>query len=187
MSNTETKPQLTPEDWINAGFRALAEQGPAAIQINQLAKALGATKGSFYWHFKGLPAYKTALLAAWRRTLIDDVASDLAAADPGAARFDVLVRLATEGPGHEVGGRKIDSAMRAWALAEGDVAAALAEIDTARLALIESVLWDMGLNGAALAPLVYGAYIGVDDLAARGAIESAAPLSHLKSLLIPSK
>ena len=37
--------------WIDAGLRALAAGGPDAVRIEPLARALGVTKGGFYWHF----------------------------------------------------------------------------------------------------------------------------------------
>ncbi|MFN3661424.1 TetR family transcriptional regulator [Yoonia sp.] len=45
------------EDWLMAGFRALASHGPSALRAAALARDLGTTKGSFYWHFKDLPDY----------------------------------------------------------------------------------------------------------------------------------
>ena len=44
--------------WIDEGLRALAHGGPDAVRIEGLARALGVTKGGFYWHFDG----RTALL-----------------------------------------------------------------------------------------------------------------------------
>ena len=37
--------------WIDEGLRALAAGGPDAVRIELLAKALGVSKGGFYWHF----------------------------------------------------------------------------------------------------------------------------------------
>ena len=37
--------------WIDEGLRALAAGGPDAVRIESLARALGVTKGGFYWHF----------------------------------------------------------------------------------------------------------------------------------------
>ena len=45
--------------WIDEGLRALAAGGPEAVRIEPLARALGVTKGGFYWHF----ADRRALLA----------------------------------------------------------------------------------------------------------------------------
>ncbi|MEH6751885.1 MAG: TetR family transcriptional regulator, partial [Paracoccaceae bacterium] len=34
-----------------AGLAALAEAGPVALKAEPMARRLGTTKGSFYWHF----------------------------------------------------------------------------------------------------------------------------------------
>jgi AcrR family transcriptional regulator len=67
-------PSRTPASaWIEAGLRALATGGPDAVRVDQLAKALGTTRGSFYWHFADRDALLTALLDTWERAAIDEV------------------------------------------------------------------------------------------------------------------
>ncbi|HYP55470.1 MAG TPA: helix-turn-helix domain-containing protein, partial [Solirubrobacterales bacterium] len=39
--------------WVEEGLRALATGGPDAVRVEALARALGVTKGGFYWHFDG--------------------------------------------------------------------------------------------------------------------------------------
>jgi len=56
-----TTEKLSPNDWIAAGFHTLANDGPKALQIKILAERLKATKGSFYWHFKDLPAFSSRI------------------------------------------------------------------------------------------------------------------------------
>ena len=57
--------RLSVDDWIQAGFALLADGGPNALARRPLCERLGVTKGSFYWHFADLPAYRTALIEAW--------------------------------------------------------------------------------------------------------------------------
>ena len=45
-------PHPAPARWIEEGLRALAAGGPDAVRIDPLAKALGVTRGGFYWHFE---------------------------------------------------------------------------------------------------------------------------------------
>ena len=56
---------LTADDWVQAGFAVLAEGGPNALRIGRLCERLEVTKGSFYWHFTDMRAYRTALADAW--------------------------------------------------------------------------------------------------------------------------
>mgnify|MGYP001820637128 CR=1 FL=1 len=71
------KPRLTKEAWINAGLSALKEHGPDALKAEALARRLGTTKGSFYWHFKDIPAYHDALLDVWLASAVDDFSATL--------------------------------------------------------------------------------------------------------------
>lgn len=58
---------LDAEAWIDAGFEALAEGGIDAVRIDPLAKSLGVTRGSFYWHFTDRAALHQAMLKEWRK------------------------------------------------------------------------------------------------------------------------
>src|SRR5829696_7253917 len=42
---------LSRRAWTHAALEAIAEGGLAAVAVAPLAIRLGATKGSFYWHF----------------------------------------------------------------------------------------------------------------------------------------
>ena len=57
--------RLSADDWIQAGFALLAEGGPNALRIDRLCERLEVTKGSFYWHFADMRAYRAALVEAW--------------------------------------------------------------------------------------------------------------------------
>jgi len=50
---------------VDAALAAIAEGGLAAVAVVPLAERLGATKGSFYWHFPSREALVEAALAAW--------------------------------------------------------------------------------------------------------------------------
>ena len=43
--------RLEAAAWEEAALAALETQGVAGVAIEPLARALGVTKGSFYWHF----------------------------------------------------------------------------------------------------------------------------------------
>jgi AcrR family transcriptional regulator len=57
--------RLTVEDWVEAGFGLIAEEGLRAVKIDRLCDRLGVTKGSFYWHFSDIRGYLDALTEAW--------------------------------------------------------------------------------------------------------------------------
>ena len=53
------------QDWIDAAWSALGEGGVEAVRVERLARRLGVTKGSFYWHFKNRQDLIDALLDRW--------------------------------------------------------------------------------------------------------------------------
>ncbi|HXD53500.1 MAG TPA: helix-turn-helix domain-containing protein, partial [Solirubrobacteraceae bacterium] len=57
--------QLTPEDWERAALAAIRDGGPEAVAVEPLARRLGVTKGSFYWHFANRDGLLGAAIARW--------------------------------------------------------------------------------------------------------------------------
>ncbi len=176
--------RLTKEDWLAAGFRALATDGPAALRAEALARSLGTTKGSFYWHFKDLPDYKRQMLMLWRTKVATEVIDAVEKTPSGAAQLqDLLIRAAGPAPA-AFGGRAIEPAVRAWSLTDPDVKAALADVDAIRCAFVAKLLSDMGLTDPHLPQAVYAAYLGLDDLTAKGSGDIATGLPALMTLIL---
>jgi AcrR family transcriptional regulator len=80
---------LGKEDWIREALFAIAEGGSGAVAVEPLAKRLGATKGSFYWHFTDRRALVAEALDYWEREYTD---AAIAAVQPIA---DPRERIAT--------------------------------------------------------------------------------------------
>jgi AcrR family transcriptional regulator len=64
----QTRTRLSRQAWVQAALGAIAEGGLAAVAVVPLAKQLGATKGSFYWHFANREALVEAALAEWEQS-----------------------------------------------------------------------------------------------------------------------
>ena len=88
--------RLTAETWTGAALEAIAEGGLAAVTVEGLARRLGATKGSFYWHFDNRDALIEATLAAWEAGETVEVAKMLAPLTDAASRLRVLLRAALD-------------------------------------------------------------------------------------------
>ncbi len=56
---------LTPADWEQAALELMAEKGVSALGVEPLARRLGITKGSFYWHFPGRDELLGRALERW--------------------------------------------------------------------------------------------------------------------------
>lgn len=69
----EARAALSAEDWAAGALRMIATKGVDALAIEPLARELGVTKGSFYWHFPNREALLVAALELWERKETDDV------------------------------------------------------------------------------------------------------------------
>ena len=69
--------RLTRDDWAQAALAALADGGVSAVSVEPIARALGVTKGSFYWHFRNREDLLEATLQRWEQrgtqALFDEV------------------------------------------------------------------------------------------------------------------
>ncbi|MBS2963624.1 TetR/AcrR family transcriptional regulator [Actinocrinis puniceicyclus] len=82
---------LTRTDWIGAALDALARDGLRAVAVEPLAERLGATKGSFYWHFRDRKALLEAAVAHWERTSTDELIARLEGIADPRQRHDAAI------------------------------------------------------------------------------------------------
>jgi AcrR family transcriptional regulator len=130
-------PTRTPRDsWIEEGLRALGRGGPEAVRIEPLARALGVSKGGFYWHFSDRQALLEEMLDAWEHTWVDEVIEAVEAEDKDArSRLRRLFALAAAS-GELL---KIELAIRNWARREEAVAQRLRHVDNRRMNYMRSL------------------------------------------------
>jgi AcrR family transcriptional regulator len=95
-TNTSTRRRLSRLDWVTAALAAIAEGGLAAVAVEPLALRLGASKGSFYWHFENREALLTAAPAHWEEQYTAAVtAENIRAATDPVHRLRLLIRRVT--------------------------------------------------------------------------------------------
>ena len=156
--------RLTRDDWITAGLDAIAEGGLAAVGVEPLAARLGATKGSFYWHFENRDALLEAAIGRWEKETTTDVVAEITTArDAPASQFRRLVAGVIERAEQD----RVGPALLASA-AHPAVAPALERVTAARLNLITMVFRRLGFPPAQArrrALLAYSAYLGHGQLA----------------------
>jgi AcrR family transcriptional regulator len=156
--------RLTRDDWITAALDAIADGGLAAVGIEPLAVRLGATKGSFYWHFENRDALLEAAIRRWEKETTTDVVAEITAArDAPSSQFRRLVAGVIERAELD----RVGPALLASA-AHPVVAPALERVTAARLSLIATVLGRLGFPPAEArrrALLAYSAYLGHGQLA----------------------
>src|SRR5436305_15172980 len=71
--------QLSANDWLDLGLKTLARSGFTALKAEPLAKAMGVSRGSFYWHFADIGAYHAAILKHSREVAAERIIADLEA------------------------------------------------------------------------------------------------------------
>jgi AcrR family transcriptional regulator len=150
------KTRLTPGDWAAAALAALAEGGLAAVRVEALAPGLGASKGSFYWHFTDRAALVDAALALWEEH--DMFERALAADAAPQRRLRDLFELVLDDP--RAG--DVDAALAADA-ADPHVATALDRVAKRRMGLLEETFGDLGFGrpeARRRSLAAYSAYLG---------------------------
>jgi AcrR family transcriptional regulator len=125
--------------WIDAGLRALAAGGPDAVRIELLAKALGVSKGGFYWHFANRGVFLEELLDVWELRSLDEVI-EVVETEGGDARARLRHLFALASTAGQL--LKIDLAVRDWARRDKAVAKRLRRVDNRRTAYLRSLFGD---------------------------------------------
>ncbi len=109
MVAQEAKRKLTADDWAAAALAAIGEGGLAAVAVEPLAVRLGATKGSFYWHFANRDALVVAALGRWERESTERVIAEVDVEPDPLVRLRRLFGSVTEA----VAGSGVELALRA--------------------------------------------------------------------------
>jgi AcrR family transcriptional regulator len=134
---------LHPIDWLNAASARLSEQGIEAVRVEVLARELGVSKGSFYWHFRDRGDLLERMLSRWEEGefgWLDGNHDDASAATRWAR---VVARTAN--PEHI----RMEVAVRAWARRDERVARRVAALERKKSGLIAGVLRDVGFTRSA--------------------------------------
>jgi Transcriptional regulator len=73
VRSSSSRQSLSVQDWAEAALDAMAAGGLDALAVEPLARQLGVTKGSFYWHFPNRDALVAAALERWEQAETEDI------------------------------------------------------------------------------------------------------------------
>ena len=149
--------QLSAQDWLNQGLKTLAKSGFTALKAEPLAKAMGVSRGSFYWHFADIAAFHAAILKHWREIAAEQIIAGVEAASKDENPLEVLLRRVFSER------LAIENAVRTWASVDPAARAAVQAIDRRRLGYVERLLAQSGLPAEvarARAQILYWAFLG---------------------------
>jgi len=157
------EPTLTAADWVEAALHLIAERGLGGLTIDALARRLDATKGSFYWHFKGRAELLAAALQRWEQRSTAETIRALEAIGDPRHRLQTMLDAASQPPRS----RSLYVAL-AEAAEDKTVGAMLNRVASARIANLERCYIGLGLSPALAksnAVLAYASYRGLLQLA----------------------
>ncbi len=134
-----TEIRLSKRDWVKAGLEALARQGVGALKAEVLAKALGVSRGSFYWHFPDVSGFHSEVLASWEKLATADIIAAVEREGGHAtARLHRLAGLVFSAEG------ALERQVRAWAAQHKSAATAQDRVDRKRIAYVKQLLQGVG-------------------------------------------
>ena len=132
------------QDWVEAGFDALAEGGIDRVRIEVLAQALGVTKGGFYRRFRDRPALLAAMLETWAEGRIAAIRqqTELDGGETPQERLQSVIHLFASRLNAR--GLSIELAVRQWARSDTAAAEAVRKVDAMRLARVTALYERLG-------------------------------------------
>jgi len=129
--------RLSAKDWIDAGTDLLINNNIHAIEIPNLSKRLGVTKGSFYWHFDVVNELLNAILKDWQKRMTSDVSlrAERAGTSVESALQHLLALIRKPRPSRN---SAIERSIRDWARTDAAVRTSVIEVDEMRLAFLRN-------------------------------------------------
>lgn len=149
---------LSATDWSRAALDAIAAGGVERVTVEGLARRLGVTKGSFYWHFADRTALVASALEMWERQATLDVIGELRQISDPSARLRALFETSFGDTAHG----PIDAALMAR-IDDPVVGPVVRRVTAQRIGFLEEVYRDLGLTAARAgvrARITYCTYVG---------------------------
>lgn len=137
-----TSNRLTVDDWLQAGYATVADEGLNALKLDRLCSRLNVTKGSFYWHFTDMAAYRQALIESWAQSKDDErrEIEQLSDAEPRERLAQMMALLIK--PRHWT----LERAIREWARSDDKLAAEVRAADRRLFKQLRKAFRDYGFD-----------------------------------------
>lgn len=163
LNKASDREQLTRDTWLDAAGAAIAEGGFDDVRVLTLAKRLGVTRGSFYWHFNDHAELVVSFLNRWRDRRLAELEYLRASGDDTETELQRILRLALSEPAWNTRQMRVELAVRDFARRDAHAAKIVAEVDRGRIdhcsGLLEKIMTDKD-SARDLALLLYVATIG---------------------------
>ena len=134
--------RLDREEWLARALEVLGKQGAGELTVESLARQLGVTKGSFYWHFKDRADFFRQLIEYWDKQFTQTVIAKISTQDsPPEERLLELMRLV-----HSKRLDRFEMPVRAWAQQNPALAPLVRSVDKHRIDFVRSLFMEMGFD-----------------------------------------
>ena len=144
-----TDKRVTREQWLRGALDFILEQGVFGMTPERLAKSLGTSRSSYYWHFGNRQEFRKQVVDYWIQRYTDVVAEELANFDgPPEDRFDLLIELICDS---DI--TKYEGAVRALAYGDAGLIRKIERAYRFRQESLTSILSDIGVEEGRLAVL----------------------------------
>lgn len=180
------KEQLSRDAWLDAAANAIAEGGFDNLRVLLLAKKLGVTRGSFYWHFKDHQDLVVSFLQRWRERRLAELANLRPISDDVEEETRRIMHLLLSDSGRHLWRMRVELAVRDLARRDQLAAQIVAEVDQARLERNVQLLTrvtDDPAGAADLGLLLYVATVGA-QLVTTGPIGDADVVGRIERLIV---
>lgn len=175
VERARAQKRLSRDDWVKAASEELLSEGFSTLRVERVARRLGVTPGSFYWHFRSRDELRDRMLRSWRDNGLREASAAMQRLGTGPEQVRGLpdVLMSRRLP-------EYDEAMRRWALRDPAVARAVASADDLRIGVVTAMFNRCGLAPAQAeqrARILWGF--------ARGSLGSKAPdrMRDLRALI----
>ena len=182
---------LSAGDWEQQALVLIAEKGIRAVAIESLARRMGVTKGSFYWHFPNRDALLEQSLLRWEKHDEANLQASLGAiADPRERLRSFFRRTGREQLTHDVYSSLLTAADHP------KVKPLLERVAERRMKRIEAAFGEIGFTleeASHRARLTYSTYLGFLQLQRQhqaprlSSEEFEAYMIHVIATLVPEK
>lgn len=137
--------RLSRQFWLQKALEVLSREGESGLRIDAICKALGVTKGSFYWHFENRGDFLQAMLEYWSETYNKRVRNR--AEECGGNALNRLRSVFEQVTKKNLS--KYDVAFDAWAAREPGIADLVREVYRFRHDYVGSLFRELGFRGIA--------------------------------------
>ncbi len=191
VSKKKERSTLSAGDWEQQALVLIAEKGIRAVAVESLARRMGVTKGSFYWHFHNRESLLEQSLIRWEKHDAANLQTSLSAIDDPRERLRSFFRRT----GREKLTHNVYSSL-CMASDHPQVEPLLERVAERRMKHIEKAFEEIGFDpqeASHRARLTYSAYLGFLQLQKQhqtpslSSEEFEAYMTHVIATLIPEK